>query len=102
MKRKAYEKRLEPLQVELNNLARWLQHTGRRMAVVLEGRDTAGKGGVIKEIGSQLNPRQVHVVDIISGHCGPRPGPAWINQTVLFSTGATWTLIPYIQAGYTP
>jgi hypothetical protein len=46
--------------------------------------------------------RQVHVVDIISGHCGPNPGPAWINQTVLFSTGATWTLIPYIEAGYTP
>jgi hypothetical protein len=46
--------------------------------------------------------RQIHVVDIISGHCGSNPGPAWIDQTTLFSTGATWTLIPYIQAGYTP
>ena len=46
--------------------------------------------------------RQVHVVDIIAGHCGPNPGPAWINQTVLFSTGATWTLVPLIEAGYTP
>ena len=46
--------------------------------------------------------RQVHVVDFISGHCGPNPGPAWINQTVLFSSGATWTLVPYIEAGYVP
>lgn len=46
--------------------------------------------------------RQVHVVDIIGSHCGSNPSPAWINQTELFSTGATWTLIPYIQAGYTP
>jgi hypothetical protein len=46
--------------------------------------------------------RLTHVVDIISGHCGPNPGPAWIDQTQLFSTGAVWTLLPYIQAGYTP
>jgi hypothetical protein len=46
--------------------------------------------------------RQVHVVDFIAGHCGPNPGPAWINQTVLFSSGATWTLIPFIEAGYQP
>jgi hypothetical protein len=46
--------------------------------------------------------RQTHVVDIISGHCGPNPGPAWIDQTVLFTTGATWTLIPYIEAGHQP
>jgi hypothetical protein len=46
--------------------------------------------------------RQVHVVDIIGGHCGNNPSANWQNQTQLFSTGATWTLIPYIQAGYVP
>ncbi|MGD9903854.1 MAG: hypothetical protein AB7U83_10315 [Vicinamibacterales bacterium] len=46
--------------------------------------------------------RQVHVVDIIGGHCGNNPSANWQDQTVLFSTGATWTLIPYIQAGYIP
>lgn len=46
--------------------------------------------------------RQLHAVDIIAGHCGPNPGPAWIDQTVLFSTGATWTLVPYVEAGYIP
>ncbi len=57
-----YEDGLEPLQLALNNLARWLQHSGRRLAVVVEGRDTAGKGGVIAAIADTLNPRQCHVV----------------------------------------
>lgn len=62
MKKKDYEAHLEPLQLELNQLARWLQHTGKRLVVLLEGRDTAGKGGTINAITATLNPRQVHVV----------------------------------------
>ncbi len=62
LKRKKYETHLVPLEVELNNLARWLQHTGKRMVVVFEGRDTAGKGGVINAIAGCLNSRQVRVV----------------------------------------
>jgi len=62
LKRKEYEERLVPLQVELNRLARWLAHTGQRLIVVFEGRDTAGKGGVIQAIAETLNPRQCHVV----------------------------------------
>jgi polyphosphate kinase 2 len=50
------------MQIELNNLARWLKHTGRRMVVVLEGRDTAGKGGTINAIIQHLSPRQVRIV----------------------------------------
>ena len=42
-----YAKQLAPLQLQLNDVARWLQHTGKRLMVVIEGRDTAGKGGVI-------------------------------------------------------
>jgi polyphosphate kinase 2 len=57
-----YEERLEPLQRELNRLARWLQHTGRRLLVLIEGRDTAGKGGVISAISDCLNTRQCHVI----------------------------------------
>lgn len=60
-KSKYYEK-LEPLQFELNDLARWLQYTGKRLVVVIEGRDTAGKGGVITAIAATLNPRQCHTV----------------------------------------
>ena len=60
--KKEYEAQLKALQLELNKLTRWLRHTGTRMVVVLEGRDTAGKGGTINAIANRLNPRQVHVV----------------------------------------
>jgi polyphosphate kinase 2 len=60
--KKRYAELLEPLQLELNRMARWLQATGKRLAVVVEGRDTAGKGGVISAIGETLNPRTCRVV----------------------------------------
>lgn len=60
--KKDYFDELEPLQVELNDLARWLVHTGKRLMVVIEGRDTAGKGGVISAISDTLNPRQCRTV----------------------------------------
>lgn len=57
-----YLERLEPLHLELNAMAHWLQHHGKRLLVLVEGRDTAGKGGVISAISETLNPRQCHTV----------------------------------------
>ena len=57
-----YLEKLAPLQLELNDVARWLQHTGKRLVVLIEGRDTAGKGGVIAAIADTLNPRQCRIV----------------------------------------
>jgi len=62
LSRKKYEAALEPLEIELNQLARWVQNEGRRLVVIFEGRDTAGKGGAISAIADVLNPRQCHVV----------------------------------------
>ncbi|MFC7301405.1 polyphosphate kinase 2 [Cognatiluteimonas weifangensis] len=62
LKRKAYAQALRPLQEELAALARWVRHGGRRIVVVFEGRDTAGKGGAIDAIRAHLNPRQCRVV----------------------------------------
>jgi polyphosphate kinase len=62
LKRKDYEKHLEPMQLELVAMARWARHTGQRIVVVLEGRDTAGKGGTIKAITEHLDTRQHRVV----------------------------------------
>ncbi|MBS0459210.1 MAG: polyphosphate kinase 2 [Proteobacteria bacterium] len=62
LKREQYQALLEPMQVELANAARWLQHTGRRLVVVFEGRDTAGKGGAIQAIHEHINPRQCRVI----------------------------------------
>jgi polyphosphate kinase 2 len=56
-----YEAHVEPMQVELNRLARWVQDGGRRLVVIFEGRDTAGKGGAITTIADVLNPRQCRV-----------------------------------------
>ncbi|MBT2747792.1 MULTISPECIES: polyphosphate kinase 2 [unclassified Lysobacter] len=62
LKRKEYEAELEPLQVELVAMARWVQSAGKRVVVLLEGRDTAGKGGAIGALSEHLNPRQCHIV----------------------------------------
>lgn len=44
--------------------------------------------------------RQIYVLDIIGGHCGPTPGPAWNNVTGVGGADAIWTLQPYLQAGF--
>ena len=62
LKRKDYEARLEPMQGELVKMGHWLRHTGKRVVVLVEGRDSAGKGGVINAIAENLNPRQCRVV----------------------------------------
>ncbi|MGH8636078.1 MAG: polyphosphate kinase 2 [Burkholderiales bacterium] len=66
MKRKRYETLLAPLQLQLENIARWLRHEKKRLVIVFEGRDTAGKGGCINAIAERLNPRQVHVAALAS------------------------------------
>jgi polyphosphate kinase 2 len=62
MERREYEwhKRLQ--QIELLKLQRWTKETGRRLVVVCEGRDAAGKGGTIKRFTEHLNPRGARVV----------------------------------------
>ena len=62
MKRKAYDKALYGLQVELAKLQDHVQHTGQRIVAVFEGRDAAGKGGTIKRFAEFLNPRHARVV----------------------------------------
>jgi len=62
MGRKAYEKELERLQVELVKLQEWIKDQRLKVVVIFEGRDTAGKGGTIKRIIDRLNPRIVRVV----------------------------------------
>jgi polyphosphate kinase len=58
---KVYKKELERLQVELCYLQRWLKETGERVVVIFEGRDAAGKGGVIKRITERVSPRVFQV-----------------------------------------
>lgn len=56
LKKKDYLERLAPLQLALSEAERWVAATGQRLLVIVEGRDTAGKGGVIHAIAETLNP----------------------------------------------
>ncbi|MHA6205567.1 polyphosphate kinase 2 [Dyella soli] len=56
-KEKSYRRAMEELQLELAGLHRWLQGSGHRVAVILEGRDAAGKGGTIKAITESMDTR---------------------------------------------
>ena len=62
LKGKDYRKALDPLNEELVGMARWARTTGTRIAVLFEGRDTAGKGGAIRAVRDKLNPRQCRTV----------------------------------------
>jgi polyphosphate kinase 2 len=62
LKRREYERELLLLQIELVKLQTWVQRSGRRVAILFEGRDAAGKGGAIKRITEHLNPRVARIV----------------------------------------
>lgn len=60
--KKAYEKQLALLHIELVKLQEWVVRTGAKICIVFEGRDGAGKGGVIKALTERVNPRVFRVV----------------------------------------
>jgi len=73
IKNDVYEKELFKLQLELVKLQEWIKHEGLKVVVIFEGRDAAGKGGVIKRITQHLNPRICPVVAL--------PAPTERQQT---------------------
>ena len=62
LKKKLYEKELERLQTELVKLQEWVRQKGLKVVVIFEGRDAAGKGGVIKRMMERMNPRIARIV----------------------------------------
>ena len=57
-----YETELKKLQIELVKMQRWVQEKNKRVAILVEGRDAAGKGGTIRRFATHLNPRAMRVV----------------------------------------
>ncbi|AWN51043.1 polyphosphate kinase 2 [Methylobacterium sp. 17Sr1-1] len=76
LKRKAYERELHKLRVQLSHLQTWVRETGARIIVVFEGRDAAGKGGTIRAITERLSPRVFRVVAL--------PAPSDREKTQLY------------------
>ena len=62
LKRKDYESKLRKLHVDLVHLQEWVRHEAKKICIVFEGRDGAGKGGTIKAITARLSPRVFRVV----------------------------------------
>ncbi len=69
-----YEDELVMLQIELVKLQRWAQKNGKRIAILFEGRDAAGKGGAIRRFTEHLNPRSLRVVAL------PKPSEVETGQ----------------------
>jgi polyphosphate kinase len=93
-----YERRLEALQLELVAMARWVQATGARVVVVLEGRDTAGKGGAINALRDVLNPRQARVVAL--GKPTTREQGEWYFQRHVAHLPSTGEIVLFDRSWY--
>jgi polyphosphate kinase 2 (PPK2 family) len=76
IKRKAYEKELRKLQVQLCHLQEWVKAKKLRVIILFEGRDAAGKGGTIKAITEKVSPRVFRVVAL--------PAPSDREKTQIF------------------
>jgi len=76
LKRKEYEKELRKLQVELCHVQEWAKAKGARIILIFEGRDTAGKGGIIKAITERVSARSYRVVAL--------PAPSDREKTQVF------------------
>jgi polyphosphate kinase 2 len=77
MKNSVYQKELRKLQGELVALQEWVKETGQKIVIVFEGRDAAGKGGVIKAITERVSPRVFRVVAL--------PAPSDREKTQVYS-----------------
>lgn len=73
MDRALYERELYRLQAELVKMQEWIKHEGKRLIIIFEGRDAAGKGSTIKRVMEYLNPRVVRIVAL--------PAPTERQQT---------------------
>ncbi|MDE0362815.1 MAG: polyphosphate kinase 2, partial [Rhodospirillaceae bacterium] len=62
IRRKFYERQKKELQIELLKVQEWVKLNGRKIVILFEGRDAAGKGGTIKRFTEHLNPRGARVV----------------------------------------
>lgn len=98
MARKAYEKELVKLQVELVKLQEWIRHKGLKVVVVFEGRDAAGKGGVIKRITQRLNPRIARVVAL--GTPTEREKTQWYFQRYVPHLPAAGEMVLFDRSWY--
>jgi polyphosphate kinase 2 len=95
---KDYDTLLEPLQEELTGMAGWAETTGARILVLFEGRDTAGKTGVIHALSEKLNPRQVRTVALSTPT--KRETSQWYFQRYVANLPAAGEIVLFDRSWY--
>jgi len=93
-----YEAELAKLQIELVKLQEWIKHKGLKVVVIFEGRDAAGKGGVIKRITQSLNPRVCRVVAL--GTPTEREKTQWYFQRYVPHLPAAGEMVLFDRSWY--
>jgi len=93
-----YEEELERLQIELVKLQDWIRHVGLKVVVLFEGRDAAGKGGVIKRITEKLSPRVCRVVAL--GTPTERERTQWYFQRYVPHLPAAGEMVLFDRSWY--
>lgn len=96
--KKTYERELRKLQVELVKLHNWIKEKGLKVVVIFEGRDAAGKGGVIKRITQTLNPRIARVVAL--GTPTEREKTQWYFRRYAYHLPAAGELVLFDRSWY--
>jgi polyphosphate kinase 2 len=96
--RKQYRKEEARLQNELVTFAEWVHSTGRRLVVIFEGRDTAGKGGTIKRITALTNPRTVRVAALPAP--SERERGQWYFQRYIAHLPAAGEIVVFDRSWY--
>jgi len=98
LKKKFYEAELRNLQEELVRLQEWIKARGLKVVVIFEGRDAAGKGGVIKRIIQRLNPRVCRVVAL--GTPTEREKTQWYFQRYAAHLPAAGEMVLFDRSWY--
>ena len=98
LKQAVYEEELLRLQAELVILQEWIRQQGARVVVLFEGRDAAGKGGVIKRITASTNPRVVRVVAL--GTPSNRERTQWYFQRYVEHLPAAGEMVLFDRSWY--
>lgn len=98
LKKEIYEKELERLHFELVKLQHWVKDQGLRMVLIFEGRDAAGKGGIIKRITEPLDARGVRVVAL--GKPSDRETTQWYFQRYVEHLPAAGEIVIFDRSWY--
>ena len=98
LNKKIYEKELSRLQLELLKLQEWIRYSNTRLVIIFEGRDAAGKGGVINRISAPLNPRFCRVIAL--GTPTEREKTQWYFQRYVHHLPSAGEIVIFDRSWY--